>query len=31
MPVEFISATRVTPSTEATGAGRHFGFDVDDR
>jgi hypothetical protein len=29
MPVEFISATHTTPSTEATGAGRHFGFDVD--
>lgn len=29
MPVEFISATHTTPSTEATGPGRHFGFDVD--
>jgi alkanesulfonate monooxygenase len=29
MPVEFISATHTTPSTEATGSGRHFGFDVD--
>jgi alkanesulfonate monooxygenase len=30
MPVEFISATHPTPSTEATGSRRHFGFDVDD-
>jgi alkanesulfonate monooxygenase len=29
MPVEFISATHTTPSTEAIGTGRHFGFDVD--
>jgi alkanesulfonate monooxygenase len=29
MPVEFISATHTVPSTEATGGGRHSGFDVD--
>jgi alkanesulfonate monooxygenase len=29
MPVEFISATHTTPTTEATGPGRHVGFDVD--
>jgi alkanesulfonate monooxygenase len=29
MPVEFISATHTIPSTEATGGGRHSGFDVD--
>jgi alkanesulfonate monooxygenase len=29
MAVEFISATHTTPYTEATGKGRHFGFDVD--
>jgi alkanesulfonate monooxygenase len=29
MAVEFISATHTIPSTEATGGGRHSGFDVD--
>ena len=29
MPVEFISATHTTNTTEATGPGRHGGFDVD--
>jgi alkanesulfonate monooxygenase len=29
MAVEFISATHTTPTTEATGVGRHGSFDVD--
>jgi alkanesulfonate monooxygenase len=29
MPVEFISATHTTPTTEASGGGRHGSFDVD--
>jgi len=29
MPVEFISATHTTPTTEATAGGRRSGFDVD--
>ncbi|WNI14831.1 LLM class flavin-dependent oxidoreductase [Actinacidiphila sp. ITFR-21] len=29
MPVEFISATHTTNTTEASGPGRHIGFDVD--
>jgi hypothetical protein len=28
MPVEFISATHTTPTTEATAGGRRSGFDV---
>jgi alkanesulfonate monooxygenase len=31
MPVEFISATHTTASTEAIGAGRHFGTDAEQR
>lgn len=29
MPVEFISATHTTPTTEATAGGRQTGFDID--
>ncbi len=29
MPVEFISATHTTPTTEASGGRRHGSFDVD--